>query len=406
MTEDNNLFDIEEAQDVIEEAMETGSIDIDMNGIARKAIKKGMGGLIDKILYGTNGASHAEEALSARDEIRFQREQLRHQQIEIKEREKSRREDEIHTLEMEKLRLEIARIGETDAIDSNETPSTVVFGTLPSSPTKPRLESDNPEAFTEWLKSVSSSPCRIVILGSPGFGKSALGHSVLEYMHFTTGRKAVLYAPASIPRNILPSWLMVVDDFNLIPEGAVILVDEAALVLNSRSGFSQANRDFGSLSPIARQKGQSLIFVSQSSRSLDITAFTIGDIHTIWKKPSTFSAVNERKEVKPFVKMANQLFASVEKACLREYSVVFTSGEEVILMRNGLASYWSEEVSTMYRHCFGDQTQAGTIQQEPKQESKKEEILSMISKGISQQDIALKLGVSQAYVSMLSSGKR
>lgn len=399
---DDEIIDIEDAEDVIEEVIETGELDIDMDGIVKKVVKKGAEKLIDRIWYGSEGKKDINEVLLSREEIRYQRELLKHQQAETKERDKARRENEVHALEMEKLRLEIARLGETKSSDTKENPS-YLFGELPTPAGTPNFECEaNPAEFKNFLEYIGTNPTSVVILGSKGYGKSALGHAILEYLHSKTARQAVLYAPLSIKKNILPNWLRLVDTWETIPDNALVLVDEAALMLNSRNPGSKANRSFTELNAISRQKNLGLIFISQSSRSLDINALMAGDVEIIYKKPPTFAGLNERKEVKEMSKVAKRLLNTVGAGAIREYSVIFASSGDIMLMKSGLSSYWNNAVSTMYKDCVGSASQHDQV----KTDSKKDEILRLSSQGVTQQEIAQKLGVTQAYISMIISGKK
>ncbi len=326
---------------------------------------------------------------------------------------KEQRDEELHAsamererMRIEKLRKEITALDEKKAIAQTQAPisvlnqpgieaPTVLYGELPSLPQKPNLECDkNPDEFKQFLEYISTNPVSIVILGSKGYGKSALGHALLEYLHSVTGRQAVLFAPIK-RKNILPQWLQIVDDWNIIPDSSVVLVDEAALVLNSRNPTAKANKSFTEINAISRQKGLALIFVSQSSRSLDINALMAGQVEVIFKNPPTFAGINERAEVRNMSKTAKKLLSKVEQAKLKEYSIVFTSGDEVMLMRNGLASYWSEDVSCLYRDV-----QVGTSPE------RDQEIKVLYGQGLTQLEIASKLGLSQSYVSRVLSGQR
>lgn len=338
--------------------------------------------------------------------------------VEDKRAQKEQREAEAHTAVMERERLriaklqkEIAALDEKKAVAQSSIPGlvtvpnspSVLYGELPSLPQAPNLMCEtNPEEFKAFLDYIAKNPISIVILGSKGYGKSALGHALLEYLHFSTGRNAVLYAPLTIKKSILPNWLCLVDTWDNIPDNALVLVDEAALMLNSRNPGSRANRGFTELNAISRQKNLGLIFVSQSSRSLDINALMAGDVEIIYKKPPTFAGLNERKEVKDMSKIAKKLLDKLDDAVIREYSVIFASSGEVMLMKSGLSSYWNNEVSTMYKDCVGITSQ----QDQVKNNSKKDEILRLSSQGVTQQEIAQKLGISQAYVSMIISRRK
>lgn len=373
--------------------------------------------------------SEAEDSITGNDVewlikkgIKFLSDSDKDKAAEKRRERKEQREAEVHAAIMEreqmrinKLKKEITALDEKRETTQIKSPfpvpdsdqpqiASVLYGELPLTPHAPDMMcEDNPREFTDFLEYISTHPTSVVILGGKGYGKSALGHAILEYLHFKTGRIVVLYAPLTLPKRILPSWLRIVDSWDNIPDGAIVLVDEAALMLPSRNPGSKSNRTFTELNAISRQKNLTLIFVSQSSRSLDVNALTAGDIEIIYKKPPTFAGINERKEVRDMSKVAKKLLDGVDQARLKEYSVIFASSGEVMLMKSGLASYWSEEVSTMYKNCVGGASQPDD---QIKNNSKKDEILRLVSQGMTQQEIAQKLGTDQSYVSRVISGKK
>jgi len=352
--------------------------------------------------------SEAEDSISGNDiewvikkGIKFLSDSDKEKAAEERRARKEQQEAEVHAaiiereqLRIAKLKKEIAALDEKRETTQIKSPfpfsdepqiASVLYGELPLTPRAPDMMcEDNPKEFTDFLEYISSHPTSVVILGGKGYGKSALGHAILEYLHFKTGRVVVLYAPLTLPKRILPSWLRIVDSWDNIPNGAIVLVDEAALMLPSRNPGSKSNRTFTELNAISRQKNLTLIFVSQSSRSLDVNALTAGDIEIIYKKPPTFAGINERKEVRDMSKVAKKLLDGVDQAHLKEYSVIFASSGEVMLMKSGLASYWSEEVSTMYKNCVGNASQPDQV----KNNSKKDEILRLAAQGVTQQEIA------------------
>ena len=389
-------MDTDEIEEFIEEAEEAGMDipDFGIDSVVKRTIRKGAGGLLDRFLYGTNGQAGqaGDDCHSARAALKDQRDQVIFEMRKQKE-----------TLAIQKLQAEIEQLktgkpNQTEQETDQDTPS-VLFGELPSIPISPSLQCDeNPEDFTMWLESLVTRSCRIVILGSQGYGKSALGHALLEYLHHKTGRSAILYAPLVLNAKLLPNWLRIVDDWDSIPENALVLVDEAALMLNSRNPGCRANRDFTELSAISRHKNLSLIFVSQSSRSLDINAMSMGDLEIIFKKPPMFAGINERKEMKDLSKMAKKVLDKIDTKVLREYSVVFPSSYEPMLMKSGLSSYWSEQVSTMYKDCVGSSQGTNTPT------GRDQEIKILHSQGKTQAEIAAVLGVSQPYISKVLKG--
>ncbi len=375
--------DIEEAvEDFVDEA------NIGDSKLESWIVKKGVKVFIDKLTDKKKAAdnSHQEE----RRVLAYAKDQRDQAIFEMRKQKE--------TLAIQKLQTEIAALKAAPtlpAINTSIAAPSVIVGELPSGATCPSLEcADNPDAFKDFLQYVCENPTSIVILGSKGYGKSALGHALLEYLHSITGRQAVLFAPID-KRNILPQWMRITDNWDGIATGSLVLVDEAALVLNSRNPGAKVNKSFTELNAISRQKGLGLIFVSQSSRSLDINALMAGQVEIIFKNPPTFAGINERKEVRDLAKTAKKLLAGVPATEIKKYSVVFTSGDEVMLMKNGLASYWTEEVSCMYRDV-----PIGNLN------DKKTEVLMLSQQGMTQEQIASKLGISQAYVSMVLAGKK
>lgn len=362
--------------------------------------------LVDKAFDKLLGIQSKEEQ---REQKRLQREAIRQQseaeahaaKLETERMRQAKLQKEIAALDAKRdMSMSNASIPAQDAPGREFVPD-VLYGELPLTPRAPDMMcADNPKEFTDFLEYISTHPTSVVILGGKGYGKSALGHAILEYLHLKTGRVVVLYAPLTLPKRILPGWLRIVDSWDNIPDNAIVLVDEAALMLPSRNPGSKANRTFTELNAISRQKNLTLIFVSQSSRSLDVNALTAGDIEIIYKKPPTFAGINERKEVRDMSKVAKKLLDGVDQAHLKEYSVIFASSGDVMLMKSGLASYWNEDVSTMYKDCVGSASQ----QEQVKTDSKKDEILRLSSQGMTQLEISQKLGVDQGYVSRVIRG--
>lgn len=370
-----------------------GFLDLLTGGQLKKVVKIG-----DMLMNGTDGLKHtgADEDRAYKTALRghiLEREQLKNEAIRRR---------------LAKAEMPVIAQSQPIVVSVPGTsvpvgaPVPMVYGELPLTPRPANFSCDaNPKEFTAWLESIGSYPAHVVILGTTGGGKSACGHALLEYLHFSTGHQAFLFAPMSIPRRLLPSWLCIIDDWDAIPNNALVLIDEATLMLNSRNPGSKANRSFTELNAISRQKNLCLIFVSQSSRSLDINALMVGAVDIIYKKPPTFAGLNERREIKDMTKLTKKWLDVVDQQHIKEYSVIFASSGDVMLMKSGLASYWSEDVSTMYKNCIGS-----SQQDQVESASKKDEILKLNSQGITQQEIAQKIGVSPAYVCNVIAGKK
>ena len=124
-----------------------------------------------------------------------------------------------------------------------------------------------------------------------------------------------------------------------VPAGSCVLLDEAYLQLHARNSMSKDGRDIGSLVNLSRQRGQTLIFVVQESRQLDINAISQADVIAI-KELSEISKEFERKAIRAFTDRARAAFASIT-GDKRPFSWVYSeakgSGD---LVQNQLASLW------------------------------------------------------------------
>ena len=85
-----------------------------------------------------------------------------------------------------------------------------------------------------------------------------------------------------------------------VPAGSCVLLDEAYLQLHARNSMSKDGRDIGSLVNLSRQRGQTLIFVVQESRQLDINAISQADVIAI-KELSEISKEFEPKAIRALI---------------------------------------------------------------------------------------------------------
>ena len=74
-------------------------------------------------------------------------------------------------------------------------------------------------------------------------------------------------------------------------------MDEAYLQLHARNSMSVAGRSIGTIVNLSRQHGQSLIFVVQEARQLDVDAIPQADVIAV-KELSLISRELERRELR------------------------------------------------------------------------------------------------------------
>jgi len=68
----------------------------------------------------------------------------------------------------------------------------------------------------------------------------------------------------------LPEWIGVAEDLEHIPNGSIVLIDEAYLSYHSRESHKSKSTEVSQIVNLSRQKEQTLIFVTQEARQIDI----------------------------------------------------------------------------------------------------------------------------------------
>jgi len=193
-----------------------------------------------------------------------------------------------------------------------------------------------------WRDIINHPSC-VLILGRRGSGKTALGFFLLEEFQNGEVSPYVLGLPPT-------KWRLLGDNIqglelgDELPENSIIFVDEAAIWFFSRSSMTNFNKLINKLVSISRQKNQTLIFASHTTRKLDIGLILDMDVIT-WKEPSRLHTKFERKEIRALTEEALMKFERIKKEDRCRYSVVWSDVAEGEVMENALPSFWSDELS-------------------------------------------------------------
>ncbi|MFC1861607.1 hypothetical protein ACFLYL_05000, partial [Chloroflexota bacterium] len=152
---------------------------------------------------------------------------------------------------------------------------------LPAGPfSKPAPDKTAMEAI-KWL-AIIRHPQVVVVLGKKGSGKSGLGYRLCEHLRWT----APIYA-VGIPANALKyllDWISVVPSIEDLPNGCIALVDESYIPFHARSSMTTRSKAMSQMINLSRQRGQTLIFVTQESGQIDRNILSSADI-IIFKEP-------------------------------------------------------------------------------------------------------------------------
>ena len=243
-----------------------------------------------------------------------------------------------------------------------------------------------------WLNIIKHS-CVIIILGSRGSGKSALGYKILEYLKWTA--KIYVVGLPEKARKMLPDWIGCVPSLEDVPPNSIVLVDEAYMMLHARASATQRARELSNLINLSRQKEQTLIFVSQEARQIDKNIASSANIIII-KPPGILQLEFERSQLKKLLAEAKRLFAAIDKD-KNKWSYVYAPESNFIgMLENSLPTFWTPGLSKAYADA------KPTIEVKPPKKMTREEKANMAkelrAKMYSLGEIAKVLGVSKSTV--------
>jgi hypothetical protein len=217
-------------------------------------------------------------------------------------------------------------------------------GTLaPKEPVRSK-EFDDLFESVKWLKLIKH-PSVILIIGNRGSGKSVVGYKILEYMRWQ-GKIYVVGLPEKA-RKILPDWIGCIPSLEDAPPDSIILIDESYLSLHARSSSSQHAREISNLINLSRQRGQTLIFVSQEARQIDKNIASSANIVVI-KNPGILQIDFERVQFRKLLAEATKMFAAIDKDKNKWSYVYAPEAYFAGMMENSLPSFWTPSLSKAY----------------------------------------------------------
>ncbi len=251
-------------------------------------------------------------------------------------------------------------------------------------PIEPAIDPETP-----WHETVSH-PSAVLIIGKKGSGKSALAYRLLELFRF----RADVYA-VGLPGNaadLLPKWIGTVDSLKELPIGSTAIVDEAHLRYNSRNSHSNDSRSISEALNLCRQRGQTIIVISQEARQIDKNIASSTDV-IIFKEPAMLQIEFERRELRVIVEKAVLGFRTV-KGSKQTWSYVHSPGADFIgMLENRLPGFWSEKLSRAF--ASGISTATNRIPSKTTVEEKRQQAQELRLAGRSYSEIARVLSVSK-----------
>ncbi|MEE8471002.1 MAG: helix-turn-helix domain-containing protein [Dehalococcoidia bacterium] len=149
-------------------------------------------------------------------------------------------------------------------------------------------------------------------------------------------------------RRLLPEWIGGVPTIEALPQDSIGLVDESYTLFHSRTSSSDRARALSSQINLSRQRGITLIFVSQESRQVDKNIVSSADI-IIFKNPGVLQLEFERRELRRIAEEARKMFDTIGDKNKRKWAYVFAPRSDFVgMLANSLPSFWTPSLSKAY----------------------------------------------------------
>ena len=132
-----------------------------------------------------------------------------------------------------------------------------------------------------------------------------------------------------------------------VPPNSIVMVDEASLQYHSRSSMTAHAKELSQILNLSRQRGQTLIFISQESQHTGRNILSAADV-LIFKEPGLFQSRFDRPELREIATQASQVFQSL-RGNRKQWSFVFTQDQGCAgLIENSPPSFWSDKLSRAF----------------------------------------------------------
>jgi archaellum biogenesis ATPase FlaH len=184
----------------------------------------------------------------------------------------------------------------------------------------------------------------MLIIGKRGSGKTSLGFRLLEFFHRTSKRKCYILG---YEKTRLPWWIRKATKMEDIPNNAIALFDEGAILFSARESMKAVNKELGKVMAIARHKNLTLILITQNSAMIDLNVLRLADTLFL-KEPSLLQAKFERKAIRDMFEKVKPKFTAVQPTIAHFYA---WDDDFQGMLRYPLPEFWSEKISTSFKNA-------------------------------------------------------
>lgn len=187
------------------------------------------------------------------------------------------------------------------------------------------------------------------IIGARGSGKTCFAGWLLDKIHEKDEYQKIFVVGEDIIQDF-PSWIQYVDKIQDVPNGSIILLDEASIRYSAREFWREANIILGKYLAIARHKEISVIFITQHGALVDVNVTRLRDC-IVWKKSNDYT-LSERggssrgnREQRFWNKVRYNMAPRQQNEALFEYPAM----KRFIHFKHGPPEWWNEKLSKLFK---------------------------------------------------------
>jgi GTPase SAR1 family protein len=196
-------------------------------------------------------------------------------------------------------------------------------------------------SYDEFHDKLKNHSLILLIVGKRGSGKTSLGMKFLEFFNKKTRRKCYILG---YEKTRLPWFLKKVDNIEKIPNNAIALFDEGAILFSARESMKNVNKELSKIMSIARHKNLTLILITQNSAMIDLNVLRLADT-LLLKEPSLLQSSFERKVLREIYEKIAPKFAEVKEK--KSHFYVWDDDFQGLL-NYSLPNFWNEKISKSF----------------------------------------------------------
>lgn len=254
-------------------------------------------------------------------------------------------------------------------------------------------EVTEPTIYTLNWRDIIDTGTVTLIIGKRGSGKTCLGQLIIE--DFSSVLPCCVVGLPQEAALYLPDRIGVYPNLQEVPLGLVILIDEGSFCFPSQNISAQMRKLLLESIILARQRRQTFIIMVQDSSYIDRHILR-GVDNLIIREPAPLQSEFERREIREYIRKADEGFSSIEGNRKSLAYVAFSSKGFSGWVRTKKPTFWSEKLSNAYALSL-----SSNLIRSARSLSTEEKILKareLQGKGSSIRQIAEEIGMSKSWV--------